>query len=785
MKRRSHLRCGERPFAAVLLAYVALLALASMPVRAVSGEPAPARGAAPAGEIDFARDIQPIFRDHCYECHGSEKRKGGLRLTNRGDAFTPGDLGIPVIEPKDAELSPLYELITSDDREERMPKEKHPLPPEKIERIRLWIEAGAPWPAEADDPKAHWSYQAPVRPAVPAVREASWPRNEIDRFVLARLEEEGLAPAPEADPVTLLRRVYLDLTGLPPTPGEVDAYLADESPDRWERLVDRLLASEHFGEKWARDWLDVARYADSTGFQADRLNPNWPYRDWVIRALNEDQPYDEFTVEQLAGDLLPDATIEQRVATGFNRSAPLNLEAGIHPEESRVAQVMDRVNTVGTIWLGSTIECAQCHNHKFDPFSQEEYYRLLAFFNGTPDESQVLGKLSFRPGGPNLPIPLPEAQQRERDALFAELRAFLESAGAFEPSDDPIRPKVQEAFERSVQNGSTVGVARAGGVLLRSSALDALPPKAFEEWTERMKAAIERGEPKWEVLEPVSFNATGGERARTRRNGSLLIDGAVPDTSTYVIEARTKLSGITAVRLEAFRNPELPGNGPGRGDEASPEFVVSELEVTREPTREGEEPRPIAFYRAFASHGHRDGRVPSAIDGAVDTGWSIAERYGQDHWAVFLVDDPEKIEGEYRLKFMIRQNAGFGKTIGNLRLSVTNAPADVVSLSKLQVMALEKPVEKRARGDVKRLRKQFFATRLDDVRRRLDGFLRKLPAYQKPRAPVMEELAERRETHVMKRGNYLDPGEKVAPGTPAVLPPMAEDLPRNRLGLAR
>ena len=761
------------------LALALLLSLSSLALARAEGAETPA-------EIDFQRDVRPIFEEHCYRCHGSIERKGGLRLTNRRDAFQPGDLGIPVIEPGNADLSPLYELVTSTDPDERMPKKKDPLPPEKIERIRRWIEAGAPWPTEADRVEPHWAYRTPKRPAPPAVGDPSWPRNEIDRFVLARLEAESLRPAPEADRRTLARRLHFDLTGLPPTPDEIDAFLADESPDAYERLVDRLLASPAFGEKWARPWLDAARYADSTGFQTDQITPNWPYRDWVIDAINADMPYDEFTIEQLAGDLLPNPTIAQRVATGFNRSAPLNLEVGIHREESRVGQVMDRVNTTSTIWLGSTIECAQCHDHKFDPFRQEEYYRLLAFFNNTPDESRPLSEVAYRPAGPTVDVPLPEDLHGKRDALLQRLQALLEREGALPASAQNARAHFADLASR----GDTPGaVAFARGLLLAQVARQ-LPSGAYEAWVEEMRAALFRGEPQWRALRPLYFDGSGGEGVRLLPDGSLLVDGAVPDTSTYVVKVRTNLGGITAFQLEAFRDESLPGKGPGRGDVESPDFVVSEIEIRREvaESEKGEEneeseARPIGIYRAVASYDSAQGRVDGAIDGKPETGWSIADGYALQLQAAFLVDEPIAVDGPTTFVFTIRQNAGFGKTIGRFRLSATNAPADVVA-AKFSARALRdpKPDEKLAQH----LRTEFLSSKVDGkIKSELGALARDLEALRMPTASVMEELAEPRDTHLMKRGNYLDPGAKVTPDTPAVLPPMSPDLPRNRLGLAR
>ncbi|WP_152049868.1 PSD1 and planctomycete cytochrome C domain-containing protein [Tautonia marina] len=337
--------------------------------------------------IDFDRTIRPIFEAHCLGCHGSEDRKGGLLLTSRREALLPTDSGEPALVPGDPDASELWFRVESHDELDRMPPSGNRLAPAQIEAIRAWIAQGADWPGDDEPASNHWAYLPPVRPDLPDIGDQEWCRNPIDRFIRARLNKVGIEPSPEADRATLIRRLSLDITGLPPTPEEVDAFLQDERPDAYDRIVDRLLASPRYGERWATPWLDLARFADSNGFQRDGFRDVWPYRDWVVQALNADMPFDQFTVEQLAGDLFPDASIDQRIATGFNRGNPVNVEAGVDQEENRVNGVVDRVNAMATVWLGSTIACAQCHNHKYDPITQREYYQLFAYFNNTPIET--------------------------------------------------------------------------------------------------------------------------------------------------------------------------------------------------------------------------------------------------------------------------------------------------------------------------------------------------------------------------------------------------------------
>jgi hypothetical protein len=371
--------------------------------------------------MDFRRDIQPIFARACLACHGPRKQRGGLRLDISQAALQGSDSG-PVIRPGDAANSRLLHVVAGLDPDTKMPPEGKPLTRAEIGRLRAWIDQGAAWP---DEPVArgiseakHWAFVRPHRPAVPRVRQVSWVRNPVDNFILARLEKANIRPSPEADPVTLIRRLSLDLLGLPPTPAEVDAFLADRRPGAYERLVDRLLASPHYGERWGRHWLDLARYADSDGFEKDKERPHaWRYRRWVIDALNRDLPYDRFVTEQLAGDLLPDAGLEQRVATGFHRNALTNQECGVDKEQARVEQTVDRANTTATVFLGLTLACAQCHDHKYDPFSLREYYRFFAFFNGL-EERDVPAPLGWEAA--------PYAKARAAfDAKKAELEGGL------------------------------------------------------------------------------------------------------------------------------------------------------------------------------------------------------------------------------------------------------------------------------------------------------------------------------------------------------------------------
>ena len=340
-------------------------------------------------KIDFKRQVQPLLAQRCYECHGEKKQKSGVRFDRKSAAFKGGDSGKPALVAGHSADSPLLQRILSTDPEEMMPPKGEKLSPDQIALLKQWIDEGATWPDDASSvDNKPWAYEKPIRSALPVVQNKKWPRNSIDFFVLEKLEQEKLRPTPEADRATLIRRVSLDVTGLPPSLAEVDAFLKDRRADAYEQAVDRLLASPHYGERWARPWLDLARYADTQGYEKDNRRTMWPWRDWVISALNRNMPFDEFTIEQIAGDLLPNATQEQKVATGLHRNTMTNTEGGTDDEEFRHEAVVDRVNTTMNAWMATTINCCQCHNHKYDPLSMKEYYQLYAFLNHTADSDK-------------------------------------------------------------------------------------------------------------------------------------------------------------------------------------------------------------------------------------------------------------------------------------------------------------------------------------------------------------------------------------------------------------
>jgi mono/diheme cytochrome c family protein len=489
----------------------ALLATVALLVAAGPGTPAP--GDSP---VDFNRDVRPILANHCLLCHGpdAKNRKGDLRLDRREGALADRG-GYAAVVPGKPDKSELFRRVSSKDSDEVMPPSKtgKKLTKVQVDLLRRWIAEGAEY-------APHWSFVKPARPALPAVSDPKWPRNEIDRFLLSRLEKEGLKPSPQADPYALVRRVTLDLTGLPPALEDVDRFVKDADPAAYENLVDRLLKSPGFGERWAKVWLDLARYADSQGYAEDRPRTIWLYRDWVIRALNDNLPYDRFTLEQLAGDLLPNPTELQLQATAFHRNTLTNTEGGTDDEEFRNAAIVDRVNTTLQVWMGLTVNCAQCHDHKYDPITQEEFYRLFAFLNQTEDN----------------------------DA--ADDRPFLS-----------IYTEEQKRQKKRWEDD----IARLEAELKKDSPeLDA----ARKRWEEALAGTVA-----WSVLRPAEAKSSGPGPIRTADDGSVVAEGG-PGAETYTLRALPQARSVTALRLESL--------GPGRGPDGG--FILSRLSLSLAPS---------------------------------------------------------------------------------------------------------------------------------------------------------------------------------------------------------
>lgn len=480
--------------------------------------------------INFESEIYPIFEQRCQACHGASQQLGEFRLDSKAVALRGGASG-PNIVPGDADESPLFQRVAGRGELNAMPMTGERLSAEDVALIEAWIDQGATWPegvgVVSDQVTGHWAYQAPVRHRPPAVRRPEALRNAIDNFVLARLEQEGLAIAPEASKETLIRRVSLDLTGLPPTVDDVERFLQDTRPDAYTRLIDRTLKSPHFGEQWAGYWLDLARYADTNGYESDEPRTIWAYRDWVIDAFNRNVPFDRFTIEQLAGDMLPNATVDQIVATGFHRNTMLNNEAGSKNDEFYDAAVKDRVDTTATVWLGSTVGCAQCHDHKFDPFKQREYYRLYAIFNNTADSAiSISEEMDVFTG--------------DKQALGL-LTAQLEAARAVLDTPTPELAIAQRAWE-----------ART------------LPDIAV--WDNA-----------WHSLTPVAADSSRDTSLEVLPDGSVLAQGTAEGPEVYEVVFKPDSTTLTGLRIEALHDEGLPDSGPGWGESGS--FSVTGIEV--------------------------------------------------------------------------------------------------------------------------------------------------------------------------------------------------------------
>ena len=439
-----------------LYAGLSLISALTLSTWSASAAPTPADKPAAGAKIDFEKSIRPLFVKHCQDCHGPDAREGGLRLTSRKNLLLRNDSGEPAIISGKSDQSVLIHRVASKDDSEQMPPADagERLTTQEIATLKQWIDQGADWPTESEEPK-HWAYVPPVKQSLPKVKGTPRVNNAIDAFVVAKLQQQNpaLQQAQLAEPARLLRRVSLDLIGLPPTPEQVAAFEKDPSPTAYEKYVDSLLKSPRYGEKWARQWLDLARYADSNGFQADQLREMWLYRDWVINALNRDMPFNQFTIQQIAGDLIPDASLDQKIATGFHRCTTCNVEAGVDPEENRVNQIFDRVNTTGMVWLGTTFECAQCHNHKYDPFTQQDYYQIFAFFNNTPLEVKQVGKsVTFDVTGPKLMVPLSKTAQQQKDQLTKERLALQKQLNQRQRELETGYPAWEEATLALLEN---------------------------------------------------------------------------------------------------------------------------------------------------------------------------------------------------------------------------------------------------------------------------------------------------------------------------------------------
>jgi hypothetical protein len=716
--------------------------------------------AAVAPAVDFDRQVRPILSDNCFTCHGPDEKQRmmGLHFDTKEGAFgKPG-----VIVPGDSAHSKMYLRISNPNDAMRMPpvSSGHKLTLAQIETIKTWIDSGAKW-------ERHWAFVAPVRPELPAVKQAAWVRTPIDRFVLAKLESQGLAPSPEADKATLLRRVTFDLTGLPPTLNEVQAFLSDQSADAYEKVVDRLIASPHYGERMAVPWLDLARYADTHGYHIDSAREMWPWRDWVINAFNANMPYDQFTVEQIAGDMLPNATEQQKIATGFNRNHMINFEGGAIPEEYQNEYIVDRIEATSTAWLGITLGCARCHDHKYDPLTQKDFYSFGAFFNGVPEEGLDGYKGNAKPF-----LQLPSEQQTAMKELLSK---------AIKQKDAELLQS-QSAWERQQREMPVADVT--SGLVAEYPLDDSLADRLHSDSTAKLLNG------KLEYVAGLEGRAADFDAEPQVSYGNV---GAFSSAKPFAVSFWVKADGPSGMAiLQHF--DKSPKEGAGfeialdycakngcdvivRLRDKGPESGI-EVKSQRGATLEAWSHLTVAYDGSGKAKGvqiYVDGQsVPVDIvrDQSLNVNFDKGElQTGNKEWGTPL-------KGQLSdLRFYDR------------RLYAN----EVLELGLLGPMhkVLDVPVERRSKEQSKWLRDYFVAhvanplekqqkQDFDTLSRGFEQFNREIPSTM-----VMAEMARPRDTFVLKRGDYRTPGDKVLPNTPGVLPPLPADAPRNRLTLAK
>ncbi len=689
---------------------------------------------------DFARDIYPLLQKTCFECHGEKKHKANLRLDAKVSALAGSDSG-PVILLGKGATSPLYLRITTTDADERMPPKGERLTADQAALFKQWIDAGAVWPDSVGvkivDWREWWSLKPLTKPVVPNAA-----KHPVDAFILSKLSEKGITPSPSANRRVLARRVYYDLTGLPPTPDELAAFVADSAPDAYEKLIDKLLASPRYGEHWGRHWLDVVNYADTHGNDHDHARPNaWPYRDYVIRALNEDKPYARFVQEQVAGDALFPEDPQATVALGFLAAGPWDetLMVGVREDtvDHRMAQNLDRDNMVSAVmstFQSLTVHCARCHNHKFDPISQKEYYALQAVFAGV---------------------------------------------------DRADRPYDTDAKTRSRRNE----------LLARKSAIAAKTPELLAsletpEMQQKIFAAsdaLNRREQAWtqlDVINVVSMSAPDGTVFARQADNSWLVSGIRPDRDTFVVTAQTKLKDLRAIRLEVLPDPSFPHGGPGRYDNGN--FHLSEFRANAQPaTGETKGPQKLLFTRALTDHADAGDLVMNALDGRDDTYWSIHPRYNEPHEAVFELKEAVSFEGVTTLTVFLDFKGKVGHQIGRFRLSACGdavAP-DVRAPLPLAIRDLMKlPADARSPEQRQKFALQFLA---NEVERELATLPPSKMVYAVtrdfPAQGSFKPALQPRPIHLLTRGDINKPAELINPGALACLQELksAFEIPPN------
>jgi hypothetical protein len=702
--------------------------------------------ASAAAKVDFNREIRPLLSDNCFACHGpdTQKMKGGLRLDLREAALKPAKSGKVALvpgKPQDSEL--VKRIFTADGDDLMPPAESHKsLTPAQRDLLQRWVAEGAEY-------QGHWAYTPPVK------AEVADPKRAVDELVRRRLQEKGLKPSAAADRRTLIRRLYFDLVGLPPKPEEVDAFERDAAPDAYEKRVDRLLASEHFGERMAIGWLDVVRFADTIGYHSDNPRNIWPYRDYVIRSFNANKPFDQFTREQLAGDLLPNPTQEQKVASGFNRLLLTTEEGGAQTKDYEARYLTDRVRAVGNIWLGQTIGCAQCHDHKFDPIAQRDFYALGAVF---ADVKETI--IGGREPGMFVPTPA-QAEGLKWHAGMVELR---------QRQYDGPHPELAESYQRWLtgQENSYATEAR------------------------------------WTRQRPAQAESAGGAKLKVRDDQSVLVSGPRPDKDTYTLRFTNAPAGVVGLRLEALPDDSLPQKGPGRSGNGN--FVLTEVVARVE--RDGAEPRKLTFQTARTTHEqtiladnnpYKAWTAASAIDGDAQgdfPGWAVLPHIGQPQQLLLELKEPVALAAGESLVVELQQRHGNGShTLGAFRVSTATDSAAVRSpfaLPPIREIAdvLKVPAAQRDAAQRDKLFNHFksITPELAELRAQMAEAKKSRADFEAtvPRSLVTEQAETPRTVRLLPRGNWMiETGDIIEPALPAFLakaPPAGRRL--NRLDLA-
>jgi hypothetical protein len=672
---------------------------------------------------DFAGEVRPLLAKYCFKCHGPDDatRKGALRLDLRDAAMRPAKSGEKAIVPGHPDQSELIRRL-DEDGSAKMPPEstKIVLSPNQKDILKRWVSSGAEY-------RPHWAFVAPQRPEIPAVKNVPWVKTPIDRFILALLETKGIAPAPAADARTLVRRLSYDLIGLPPDPAWVEEFARDPSDKAYANLVDKLLADPRYGERWARPWLDLARYADTNGYEKDRTRTIWPWRDWVVRSINADLPFDQFTILQLAGDLVPGGGEQGRIATGFHRNTMINEEGGIDPLEFRFHAMTDRVATTGTTWLGLTLGCAQCHTHKYDPVTQAEYYKLMAFLDNAEETNAEL---------------LTREQYAQKSKALAEI-ARLEK-------------ELVKAFPGDLE-------------------------KALESFATREKPNTNA----WTVARP--SRATSNEpKLRIQPDGSIRADGDTTKNDAYEITFGAHVGGVTGIRLEALPDPGLPAGGPGMTWYEGPlgDFFLAEFAVEWEG-------KPVKFVRtsqtfANAWLGGGSSDASRAIDGDLQTGWAANGKQGNRSVAVFVPEKPLPPAKSWTLRINFGRH--YAASLGKFRISTTCDEGKVEARETTPEAERAILAWPNSKADDRQALVDYFvriAPELDKERKQIDELKKSIPAG--PATLVMKERAldNPRTTRIRHRGEYLNPKDAVSAGLPGFLPGMPSGLKADRLGFAQ